>query len=139
MKKIFLSLVLIFAIVNADSLHLYGGSSHKQYLGCITCSEFDSNSICNEFGTYGNSFSSKSIWNEFSEFGNEFNADSPWNEYSSSAPVIVDKSGNFYGYFTINQYHRKRTEISLLRYFLDNFKNFETYEKAQKWLCKQIN
>lgn len=138
MKKIIVTMILLLNITyGVEALHLYGGDNHKKYLGCINCSEFDSNSICNEFGSYGSEFNSDSIWNEFSTFGSEFSSSSPWNEFSSSAPVIVDKSGNFYGYFTINEFHRKRTNIGLYVYFLNNYKKFEKLEDARNWLCKQ--
>src|SRR3989304_5743095 len=62
--------------------------SKNTFLGKIT-SSFDSQSIFNEFGTYGNEFSSSSIWNEFSKFGNDFNGYSPFNEFSSNPPMII--------------------------------------------------
>ena len=78
--------------------------SPKKFLGCFGCSDFDTASICNEYGTYGNSYSLDSIWNEYGTFGNDYSTDSPWNEYSSSAPIIVDRAGGFYGRFSINSY-----------------------------------
>ena len=69
-------------------------------LGKITNS-FDSDSIFNEFGTYGNEFSSKSIWNEFSTFGNEFNSESPFNEFSTRPPMLI-KGGRVVGYLSAN-------------------------------------
>lgn len=90
----------------AGALLLYGGSNHDEFLGCLNCSEFDSESLCNEFGTYGSEFSGDSIWNEFSQFGSAFSSSSPWNEFAvgSDVPVVVDESGGFYGYLTINEY-----------------------------------
>ena len=29
----------------------------KNFLGCLNCSEYDANSICNQYGTYGNEYS----------------------------------------------------------------------------------
>lgn len=88
---------------------LFGGPGHDTYLGCLDCSEFTSDSICNEFGTHGSSFSSSSIFNEFGPFGSEFRSSSPWNQFSSSddVPVLVDEDGGFYGYFTINVFRSK--------------------------------
>jgi hypothetical protein len=96
-----------------QTLHLYGGSDHDVYLGCINCDEYDSNSIWNEYGTYGNSYNSNSIWNEYGTYGNEYNSDSPWNAYGTNPPVVIDKQGGFYGYFTVNEYKDKRAESSL--------------------------
>ena len=113
-KPILTFLFCLFSLsVLSQELHLYGGNGHDEYLGCLTCSEFDSDSVWNEYGKYGNSFNSNSIWNEYGKYGNEYNTNSPWNEYSSDPPVVVDKRGNFYGYFTLNKYKSKRAEFEL--------------------------
>lgn len=99
------AMMVIFAgNANAQELLIFGGLNHERFLGCFNCNEFSPESICNEFGA-GNEFKSDSIFNEFSTFGNEFSSSSPWNEFSSSkqVPVLVDRQGNFYGYFTINE------------------------------------
>ena len=51
-------------------------------------------------------YSGEGMFNEYAGFGNEYSSMSPWNEYSSSdeVPVLVDRDGGFYGYFTINEY-----------------------------------
>lgn len=108
----FIGLVLA-SITNGQTLHLYGGNNHDVYLGCLNCDSYDSNSIWNEYGTYGNSYNSKSIWNEYGTYGNEYNSNSPWNEYSNDSPVVVDKDGDFYGYFTLNEYRSKRADFKL--------------------------
>ncbi|WP_439449278.1 hypothetical protein [Stenotrophomonas sp. ATs4] len=82
-------------------------------LGKITNS-FDTDSIFNEFGTYGNEFSSESIWNEFSTFGNKFNSDSPFNEFSSSPPMII-KGGKVIGYLSANKNIRGSISPNLLK------------------------
>jgi len=75
--------------------------SNNTFLGKVS-SNYDSQSIFNEFGTYGNEFSSKSIWNEFSTFGNEFNSNSPFNEFSSSPPMLI-KNRKILGYLSANK------------------------------------
>jgi len=108
MRKI-LAIILFVAAMPAaanDVCQIVDGSviiaqdSKNTYLGKITNS-FDSESIFNEFGTYGNEFSSDSIWNEFSTFGNEFNSHSPFNEFSSSPPMII-KNQKVIGYLSTN-------------------------------------
>lgn len=110
---IFWAVVLYSTVFSAQALHLYGSRDHDEYLGCINCSAYDSNSIWNAYGTYGNSYNSKSIWNEYGTYGNEYNTYSPWNAYSSYPPVVVDAAGNFYGYFTVNSYKSGRADFSL--------------------------
>ena len=87
-------------------VHLWGGPNRSVYLGCYNCSDYDSDSICNEYGSHGSEYSSVSVWNEFATFGSKYGLSSPWNEYSSSVevPALVDGDGAFYGYFTINIY-----------------------------------
>ena len=115
MKKfLFLILLLItFQGIIAQTLHLYGGKSHQIYLGCLNCNQYDSNSIWNEYGTYGNQYNTNSIWNEYGTFGSEYSSFSPWNEYASYPPVIVDEDGNFYGYLTVNEFNNKRADFDL--------------------------
>jgi len=113
------TLILITSIVcstqvYAQELVLFGGIGHEEFLGCLTCNEYDSESVCNGYGTYGNEYSSSGVWNEYSGFGNEYSSESPWNEYSSSnsVPVLVDRDGNYYGYFTINEYRGDAFEFA---------------------------
>jgi hypothetical protein len=85
-------------------LLLFGGQNHRVFLGCLTCSEYDSGSILNQFGEYGSEFSSTSIFNAFSEYGSAFSTYSACNQFASDPPVIVDRQGNAYGRLTINPY-----------------------------------
>ena len=92
---------------DTSEIHLYGGPSESVYLGCYSCPNNDSDSICNEYGSYGSEYSLTSVWNEYGfTFGNQYSLSSPWNKYSLSAdvPALVDGDGDFYGYFTINTY-----------------------------------
>ena len=123
---IILGLTFLSFYAKSQTLHLYGGKNHDVYLGCLNCNNYDSNSIWNEYGIYGSSYNSKSIWNPYSTYGHSYNSDSPWNLYGSNPPVVVDKSGNFYGYLTVNSYKSKRADFSLALTMYDN------YEEIQK-------
>ena len=119
MKKIILISALLLALnVSAQTLHLYGGVSHNIYLGCLNCSKHDSNSIWNKYGSYRDKYSDGS----------------PWNSYAENPPVVVDKSGNFYGYLTINRYKDKRANFNLAIILYENYESIgndvsEWYEK----------
>ena len=114
LKLIGIFIILIVGInASAQTLHLYGGDNDDVYLGCLNCDSYNSNSIWNEYGTYGSSYNSKSIWNEYGTYGSEYNSNCPWNEYGTNPPVVVDKQGNFYGYFTVNEYNSKRADFNL--------------------------
>lgn len=142
--KILFFTVIIFLFVGtsvfAQDLMLYGGPGHKKFLGCLKCNEFSSKSVCNGFGQFGNEFGSN-MWNEFSSpFGNEFSSSSPWNEFSTSndVPVLVDKDGNFYGYFTINDSRSNAVKFSVdLRKIYDRYEG--DLEKIREIICEAIN
>jgi len=99
--------------ISAQALHLFGGSDGDDYLGCLNCNIYESNSIWNEYGTYGSSYNSESIWNEYGTYGNEYNSSSPWNAYSTNPPGIYDSEGVFYGYLTVNEYMHNRADFDL--------------------------
>jgi hypothetical protein len=117
MKSILTALLLLYTgSVQAQSnvtLLLFGGDSHKTFLGCLSCNKYDPGSICNKYGQQGSKYNSESIWNKYGSYGSKYSSQSPWNRYAPEPPAIVDKDGNFYGYLTANQYNPKRTRIKL--------------------------
>lgn len=115
-------LVLLFSfsvsfLYSQNALLLFAGQgsskSHNTFLGCLNCPSTDPSSIFNVNGQYGSAFGLNSIWNKSSQYGSEFGLHSPFNINSTSPPVIVDKSGGFYGYLTINQYYNKRSKLQI--------------------------
>jgi hypothetical protein len=89
------------------------------FLGSLNPNKFDTESIFNQFGSYGNKFSQVSILNKFSDYGNQFSQLSPFNKFSNTPPKIFLK-GNFYAYLTVN---------TMLR---PNIQPDEIFEWAQK-------
>ncbi len=74
-----------------------------QFLGVINDNAFDSDSIANDFGTYGSTFGSFSIWNEFGTYGSAFGPLSPWNDFATNPPLIFE--GEFFvAYLTTNSF-----------------------------------
>jgi hypothetical protein len=65
--------------------------------------KYGSNSIFNEYGTYGSEYSSMSIWNNYSTWGSEYSSTSVTNPYCQNQPAIVD-DGDIVGYLTANKY-----------------------------------
>lgn len=100
---------------------LFDGKKHDKFLGVLNTSPYDTNSIWNEYGTYGNSYSSNSIWNEYSTYGSEYSNNSPFNTTATNPPVVVDQDGNFYGYLTINSSNSKQCRhpiaIAIYRFY----------------------
>lgn len=113
MKKItFLLLLLIFIIftVNAQSkLGVYGGKNHDVFLGCINCSDQESESVWNIYSDYGSTHSAKSIWNEIGIYGSKKSKYSPFNINAKYPPLIIDKKGKSYGYLTVDKKNPNRT------------------------------
>ncbi len=84
------------------------------FLGKLNPNEFDSDSIFNEFGSYGSEFSPTSIFNDFSTYGGEYASQSPFNEYTSTPPKVF-LNGNFAGYLTVNQFLSPRIDPNELK------------------------
>jgi hypothetical protein len=82
---------------SAQDLHLFGGPSNDEFMGSLT-SHYDSDSVCNRYGTFGSRYNSESIWNRYGK-GSRYDEDSPWNRYGG--PALVDDEGNYYGTFSI--------------------------------------
>lgn len=107
MKKLVSTcLILVSFNVVAQEILIFGGDNNKEFLGCLTCNEYASNSVWNDMSQYGweNSFGK---WNPFGQYKNPYSSHSACNSYSSGGPVLVDKQGNFYGRLTINEYADK--------------------------------
>lgn len=120
---------------SGPELLLFGGNDHKTFLGCLNCSSFSSDSVCNEFGRAGSQFNSESIWNQFGHYGSQFSSESPWNRFSSSGPVIVDRSGNFYGRFTANQFASDRTRVPAFNKLANLVADGMDLSKARDLFC----
>lgn len=82
---------------------VFGGRNYDVFLGCLSCNEFDSDSIFNAFGRYGSRFSSTSIWNRFSDYGSRFSSFSACNTFASQPPLIVDERGSILAEMTVNR------------------------------------
>jgi len=83
------------------------------YLGKIS-SAYDSESIFNEYATYGSEYNSSSIWNKYATFGSEYSTYSPNNSYTSTPPMIV-KNKKIIGYLSINKSVKPSVSPNLLK------------------------
>ena len=117
------------------ALLLFGGSDHKDFLGCLNCVNTSASSVCNNFGNYGSAFNANSIWNSFGKYGSSFSEYSPWNSFTNHAPIIVDKDGKSYGYFSVNSFHHDRTRIKWAIAVLDAYDDDNDLDKTKEKLC----
>ena len=105
MKKIACTSILLLAssVALSQEILIFGGSNNKEFLGCLTCNEFSSNSVWNDMSQFGwrNSFGK---WNSFGQFKNPFSSYSACSEFSQNAPVLVDRNGRFYGRLSLNEF-----------------------------------
>lgn len=100
---------------SGSNLMLYSGST---FLGCLTCSEYDSKSIHNRYSDYGSKYSSSSIYNRYSDYGSRYADTSVCNPYANNPPIIVDDGGGFHGVMTLNKYHRNNPNSAKINAFL---------------------
>ena len=103
------------------ALLLYGGDDHQTFLGCVNCSKFEADSICNQFGRFGSEFQGDSIWNMFGTYGSKFNASSPWNQFSQGSVAIVGiGNGGLRSFAPANKLANKRTTIAAFNQLADS-------------------
>lgn len=96
-------------------LYSYDG---RTYLGKLTTNKYDSDSIWNEYGTYGNSYGLYTIWNKYGTYGSAYSTQSAFNEYAIHPPKVVDKYGDFLFYLTENKTFDNGFPLSALRQLL---------------------
>lgn len=125
MKRLVYLIFVISCSVQANEVcsivsgaKLIAQDDKNTYLGEITNS-YASDSIFNEYGTYGSEYSSDSIWNEYATFGSEYSNDSPFNEYTSTPPMII-KGGKIIGYLSANKAVSSSISPNLLKVLCEN-------------------
>lgn len=59
-----------------------------QFLGMLSSNKYQSDSVMNEYGSYGSKYSSTSIFNQYGQYGSRYATYSPFNPYTSTPPQI---------------------------------------------------
>lgn len=116
-------------------LLLFGGEGGTTFLGCLNCSITSETSICNPNGEFGSGEALASIWNDLGDYGSEASDHSPWSDASANPPMILDRNGDPYGYFTRNTTHRSRTRIPWLQVALEYYGKTKNLEKTRVEMC----
>ena len=119
------------------ALLLFGDTDHKTFLGCLNCVDTSAVSVCNDLGKYGSDLAVDSIWNDLGRFGSNLSRLSPWNDLSNNAPIIVDRDGRSYGYFSTNTLHHDRTRIDWLVAVLDYYEETNNLQKTRNLMCRE--
>jgi hypothetical protein len=73
-------------------MYIFAQDQNNQYLGFITDNQNNTESIINDYGTYGGIYSTKSIRNQYSSYGSAYSSYSAYNEYTSTPPIIYTYS-----------------------------------------------
>lgn len=109
MRVIILSLFLALpnAAIAADSqcAPFIGAaivSSDGKYLGRLS-DKYDSESVFNEYGTYGSKYQSASIWNKYGDYGSPYSTKSAFNQYTTDGPKVI-KNRKVIAVLTKNKY-----------------------------------
>lgn len=116
MKYVFMLLLATCPILVSAEILLF--TDDNEFRGCLDCSRYDTDSVCNRYGAYGSRYQSDSIWNRYGA-GSRYDADSPWNRYGTGLKM-VDRSGGFYGYLSMSS-NGVREYRNVLRELYDNY------------------
>lgn len=98
----------------AGKLMVFGGQGHATYLGCLSCSAYESDSVFNQYGSHGSRYQTESVFNQYGEFGSKYSPTSACNPYATDPPVIVDDGGGFHGRLTVNRYNAQGASAEVL-------------------------
>ncbi len=137
MKRVIIILIigLFFSLQSySQTLQIFGGQKHNIYLGCLNCSNLETESIWNVQGNYGNSQHEKSIWNDKGIYGSLGSNFSPWNKLAKYPPVLKDNKGEFYGYLSTNEVNGYRADFTLAKKLYES--HHEIKQDVEGWYYK---
>ncbi|MDB5102719.1 MAG: hypothetical protein JWP91_408 [Fibrobacteres bacterium] len=69
---------------------IYAQDKVGTFLGVVTDNPYLSESITNQYGTYGSKYNAKSVLNEYGSFGGKYSSHSPYNPYTTTPPVLME-------------------------------------------------
>lgn len=87
------------------------------YLGKVTRNAYDSESVANQYGTFGSPYSANSIFNEYGPYGSPYNQLSPYNDFSRTPPRLV-RDGRVIAHLTSNQFISPRVDPAAFKAWL---------------------
>jgi hypothetical protein len=86
-----------------SELLVFGGNGHHVFLGCLSCSKYETDSVFNTYGTYGSRLSPESLLNPHSDYGSRDSPHGACSPYATDPPVVADRAGRHYGRLTMNK------------------------------------
>ncbi len=119
-----------------SALLLFDAETGRNFAGCLNCERDDDAAVCNQSGPYGSQFAKSSIWNAYGQFGSKYQKNSPWNPYGSGLRV-VDRDGNFYGSFSVNQHGSyQQSELPIVQSVLKAYEILGDTQQLLFLLCE---
>lgn len=88
--------------ITRQKLVIYGGPLFREFLGCVNCDPYETDSVWNKYSPLGweNSYSDYSHLYVYRQAHGVYSACDP---FASSPPRVVDPQNKFYGYLNISK------------------------------------
>jgi hypothetical protein len=80
---------------------IYAGPLHREYLGCLNCDQFDTNSVWDGYAAmgWGNAFADAS---HFARYRSPHDRYSACDAFAADPPILIDRSLNHYGVLNVS-------------------------------------
>ena len=88
--------------ITQPRLQIYAGSQHRDYLGCLNCDRFDTNSIWNGYGPFGwdNGYVGQSRFHGYFQPHGQFSACDP---FAADPPLLIDAANTQYSRLNVSK------------------------------------
>lgn len=83
----------IVDMIQALDGNAYIVAADEQELGVISSDQYASESICNQYGSFGSPYSATSVWNRYGEYGSPYSNMSAYNPRANTPPLILFEGG----------------------------------------------
>jgi len=89
------------ALLAQPRMQIYAGPLHREYLGCLTCGQYDVTSVWDGYGPYGwdNDYPNFSRFSRYRAPKGRYSACNP---FAADPPILVDTSGHNYGRLNVS-------------------------------------
>ncbi|NJL09386.1 MAG: hypothetical protein HC908_01670 [Calothrix sp. SM1_7_51] len=99
-------------VSNRERLIVVGGDG--SFLGVVSSDQYDNNSICNRYGSYGSKYN-ESIFNPYGTHGGQYSDLGAYNPRAQKPPMVVTSDGKPLGFISKNDRLRNRMDPDVFR------------------------
>ncbi len=64
------------------------GRDHT-FLGVVSNNQYESQSICNQYGSFGSPYSQTSVWNKYGKYGGAYSDMGAYNSNAQKPPIVI--------------------------------------------------